>query len=886
MRKSTPDFKIHVDGSCMSDPNTEEHENEAGMSPERVSSNQTVVHHDSWGEADKEEGKSATEELVEEEKLAEKENRVQIEEAIEDEIDEEQAARERQIDRIEAQIHAAARAVVASIAQDHYIGPTDSELSMQTEESYEPEGTELTYDGTELTYDGTEGTYESDHEHHLKHEEEDTGPQQKRDMDQHEEGHLSLDHDAMDESGHEQHSEHEGDSSSQHDGDIDDDVFSHSDQSKRSSLNSIHELSPDDNQKILTSPVVGEEAASSNEDQAISRIPSGASYMHAPADSNPRTPSKVLNRPPFRTPSSVRAIQMSSPTPSIFSSPRSTKRPFPTVSRSGTPNSHNSPSKRTPTRFKPKEAPLVLLHVTVLPLQWPYSHLMSLPDFPEALQNVKESWRLLQEKLGDTVLERGILLPHPQDSYEVLEERLLEALELPVHPRALILKCGHYMGPSETPSSDEDAGGAGEYSWNSAQGRKTWCEICGRDVRIEENGNVPEGERRFRVKIYASNGLMRAGAWAAAWREMERVDVELEPFVEGALAVELEHLATISPSKIPPPHEVHEEEDDGFVDEEEIVIEHVHDHSHEVHEEPVHEEDEASRLKRLQNEERMREIYGPALDTPCPPTRPRPDPHRRTSSRSSGSGRGMINDDSLPDLLLAAFKVAIRDKRNVAIVILSLFILLLSLRPSNVVQRPSAVVMGSQMAPVVQVETTTVFREATVTETIPVAVTTSIMVPIESPTKDAEPIEDPCAGRVPVKEAESQVPVKEAERQVPVIEVPKAPVTQIPVQEVKIQAPVIEAPKVAETQIPVREVDSQVPVIEVQKAKIKPRQQILEPINNAPIPAQETIAPVTEAPLPIQEPEPEQKVIPPSPSPELPVVEVTPQQPIAINSEL
>lgn len=853
MRKSTPDFKIHVDGSCMSDPATQEHEKESGMSPERVPSAQTVVHHGSWGEADKEEGKSRVEELVKEEKLAEKKNGAQVEDCVEDDVDQEQAARERQIDRIEAQIQAAARAVVASIAQDHYIGPTDSELSLQTDESYEHEGTELKYDGTELTYDGTEGTFESDHEQHSEHEGEDAAPQQKHGIGEDEEGHSSVEQNAMGDSGHERYFEHEGDSSSQHDGDIDDDVFSHSDQSKRSSLNSIHELSSDDNQKILTSPVVGEEAASSNEAQAISRIPSGASYMHPPADSNPRTPSKVLNRPPFRTPSSVRAIQMSSPTPSIFSSPRSTKRPFPTVSRSGTPSLHNSPSKRTPTRFKSKEAPLVLLHVTVLPLQWPYSHLMSLPDFPEALQNVKESWRLLQEKLGDTVLERGILLPHPQDSYEVLEERLLEALELPVHPRALILKCGHYMGPSETHSSDEEVGEAGEYSWNTAQGRKTWCEICGRDVRIEENGDVA-GERRFRVKIYASNGLMRGGAWAAAWREMERVDVELEPFVEGALAVELEHLATISPSKIPP-HEVHEEEDDGFVDEEEIVIEQVHDHSHEVHEEPVHEEDEASRLKRLQNEERMREIYGPGLDTPCPPTRPRLDPHRHTSSRTSGSERGMVNDDSLPDLLLAAFKVAIRDKRNVAIVVLSLFILFRSLRPSNVVQRPSSVVMGSQMAPVVQVETTTVFTAATVTETIPVAVTTSIMGPIETPTKDVEPIEDPCVGRVPLEEVESQVPM---------IQVPKVIETQLPVKEDERRVPVIDVAEAVETQVPVQEVKSQVPVIEAQDAP----QKTIDPIDNTPLPI----------------PEPEQKVI--STSPELPVVEETLQQPIAVNSEL
>ncbi|KAN0106643.1 hypothetical protein V8E51_009519 [Hyaloscypha variabilis] len=833
MRKSSPDFKIHVDGSCMTDPADTEHDKENQMSPERVSSNQTVVHHDSWSEADTAEEKLAAEELVKEDEPAEKEVAPTVEEADDEAHDEEQAARERQIDRIEAQIQAAARAVVASIEQDHYGGPTDSELSMRTDESYEPEGTELTYDGTELTYDGTEVSYESDHEQHSEHSEHaenwtshhDATLDSENAQKSEDKGVIGTEHDATYESDHDQHVEHDGgDSSSQHDGDIDDDVFSHSDASKRSSLNSLHELSADDNIKLLTSPAVGEEAASSSENEPISRMPSGASFMHPPADSTPRTPSKILSRPPFRTPSSVRAIQMSSPTPSIFSSPRSTKRGFPTVSRIGTPNSHTSPSKRTPTRFKPKPAPLVLLHVTVLPLQWPYSHLMSVPDFPEALYGVKESWRLLQEKLGDTVLERGILLPHPQDSYEVLEERLLEALELPVHPRALILKCGHYMGPSETPSSDED--GAGDYSWNSEAGQRKWCDICGRDVRVEQVGDVAEGERRFRVKIYASNGLMRAGAWAAAWREMERVDVEIEPFVEGALAVELEHLATISPSKIPPVEE-HHEVDDGFVDEEE-VIEHVHDHEHEHHEQSIPEEDEISQLKRLQNEERMREIYGPGLDTPCPPRHP---PRPRPERHSSRAAVETVDSDSLPDLLLAAFKVAMRDRRNVAIVVLSLFILILSLRPSGVVEPRSAVVMES--LPVETIETTTVFREATVTEMVHVPastsivtaieIQTSIVAPIEMPTMAAEPIEavttmetqDPMVEipdpqPIPARETilptvEAFVPVQEIEQE-PIVSSSELPSVEafFPVQEIE-EKPILSSPDVQSVEVPLQD---------------------------------------------------------------------------------
>jgi hypothetical protein len=649
------------------------------MAPaERVVSDQTVVHHDSWNEeAPPQLEENAAHELgvetqgdrkVEEPKEEHHEGQHGDESSSED--DTEQDARERQIDRIEAQIQAAARAVVASIEQDHYGGHEDSILSTRTDESYEDESSQITHDegtkftygeGTELTYDGTETTYEP----HSEHEEE-AG----------------------------------GDSSSHHDGDIDDDdVFSrNSGHSARSSLNSVHDQSSADEvqEKELTSPTVGEEAIHSptapEEQETISRIPSSASYT--PRDATPVTPSKVISRPPFRTPSSVRALQMSSPTPSLFSSPRSSKRHLPTVSRIGTPTSFShSPSKnRTPTRFKAKkEYPLVLLHVTVLPLTWNYSHIISSPELSVSLQRVKENWRLLQEKLGDTVLERGILLPHPQDSYEMLEERLLEALELPVRPRARILKCGHYMGP-ETPSSDEEGKGYFEDGVKPEADRR-WCDICGRDVRLEGVDTAGrEGEKRFRIKIYASNGLMRAGAWAACWREMERVDVEIEPFVEGDLVLELEEFAAAA---VMSKEEVHEDEGDGFVDEE-VVPEAKHCHEmednakveeqmraqeeemarHLMEEEELRQRarDDESMRRKLQDEERMREIYGhEAPDEE--PTRPRLS--RRASSRP------ILDDDSLPDLLLKAFKVAMRDKKNVAIFVLSLIVLILALRPGS-----------------------------------------------------------------------------------------------------------------------------------------------------------------------------------------------------------
>jgi len=842
MGKSTPPklFKIHVDSSCLTDSTDLE------MPAERNISNETVVHHESWSAGSP--GKLSTEDHKEDEDEKKR--------AYEDDAETKQTNREQLDPRIEAQIQAAARRVVASLERDQYDGHEDSVLSMQTDESYEQEGTELTYDGTELTYDGTEltydgteGTYESENPHHSQH----------RDEEQLDDAHH-CEHDeeeAKYESDVENHShdqamtryepnfdqpEHDpaGDSSSHHDGDSSDDVFSrNSGHSARSSLNSIHELDENYTQKPLTSPTLGEEAASSHpESEAVSRIPSGTSYV--PQDElNLKTPSKVLNRPPFRTPSSVRAMQMSSPTPSLFSSPRSTKRHLPTVSRIGTPTSQYSPSKRTPTRFKKKELPLVLLHVTVLPLQWAYSHLMSSPDVPESLQGVKASWRFLHDKLGDTVLERGILLPHPQDSYEVLEERLLEALELPVRPRARILKCGHYMGPldSETPSSDEESGNVEYFRRGPGTDRK-WCDICGREVRLEDGGVMSKEGQRFRVKIYASNGLMRAGAWAAAWREMERVDVEIEPFVDVGLHAELEHLAATA--TIIQEMEPAQEHNDGFVDEE--VNEHVHeeaarDEQRAIEEEEQRRAEEEIRMKmeeeemsrklaeeeemqrkmeedmrrKLMEEERIREIYG---HTPqAPPVMEDPRSTSRMSRRSSS--RHGIDEDSLAELLLAAFKVAMRDKRNIVICLLSALVLLLALKPREVVQNLPPVIMKDTVA---LPEVVTSFAGDPVV-TLEQQITSSVEMLREMPSRVAEV-------------------AKEVEPEVPVVETPAIKEDEPMIEEVKPEPPVVET---AETKEDKPVVEREQPNVDRPVVEIKDE----EPIDEAEIsqPAQKVVIP-------------------------------------------
>lgn len=831
------------------------------MPAERNISNETVVHHESWSKESP--GKLTSEEHKEEDE--EKDG------AHEDDAESRQRHREQLDPRIEAQIQAAARRVVASLERDQYDGHEESVLSMQTDESYEQEGTELTYDGTELTYDGTEltcseteGTYESDNDHHSHRDGKDEADNEHHSEHEAEEAKYESD---IESHSHDQamtryepnldQPEHDpaGDSSSHHDGDISDDVFSrNSGHSARSSLNSIHELDENFTQKALTSPTLGEEAASSHpESGAVSRIPSVTSY--APQDeSNLKTPSKVLNRPPFRTPSSVRAMQMSSPTPSLFSSPRSAKRHLSTVSRIGTPTSQYSPSKRTPTRFKKKELPLVLLHVTVLPLQWAYSHLMSSPDVPESLQGVRASWRFLHDKLGDTVLERGILLPHPQDSYEALEERLLEALELPVRPRARILKCGHYMGPldSETPSSDEESGNIEYFRRESSTDRK-WCDICGREVRLEDGGVMSKEGERFRVKIYASNGLMRAGAWAAAWREMERVDVEIEPFIEVGLHAELEHLATTA--TILQDMEPERDHDDGFVDE--GVVEHVHDGAAHDEQRAIEEEEQRRveaemRIKmeeeemnrklaeeeemhrrmmeedvrrKLMEEERMREIYG------HPPQTPVMEEPRSTSrmARRSSSKHG-IDEDSLIELLLAAFKVAMRDKRNIFICVLSALVLLLALKPREVVQNLPPVIMKDTVA--LPEVVTSVAGDPVVT--VEQLITSSVQMVAEMPSKAAEVI-------------------KEVETQLPAVDAPEIKEDE-PMMEVKLESPVVETPETKEEELVVQTVQlkEDLPVIEVEDEEATDEVEIPEPAQKVLAPSSEPATEEVPAEAPVE----------------------------------
>ncbi|MCJ1285249.1 hypothetical protein MMC26_004589 [Xylographa opegraphella] len=265
---------------------------------------------------------------------------------------------------------------------------------------------------------------------------------------------------------------------------------------------------------------------------ASSRVPSYNAAAQRPP--SPYTPLKTIF--PFRHPSSVRAVQLET-TPPPFVINRSGHRQqelqaqdsrFSTPTRNSTPRSSHSvrsPSRMSGVRKEKvrKEHPLVLLHVTVLPFGLPYSREVMEAVLPG---EILEGWKLLGEKITATVQERGILIPHPREDYDLLEERLLESLELKV-PR--ILKCGHFHLEEGEVEEDDD----------ESETDEDICEDCGRRIRDGRMGSGT-GTKRWDVKVYAANGLMRAGAWGAAWREMERVDVEVQPWIEDGLRRQLE----------------------------------------------------------------------------------------------------------------------------------------------------------------------------------------------------------------------------------------------------------------------------------------------------------------------------------------------------------
>ncbi|MCJ1308727.1 hypothetical protein MMC25_002381 [Agyrium rufum] len=511
--------------------------------------------------------------------------------------------------------------------------------------------------------------------------------------------------------------------------------------STHSSPRTSHASSLSDNEEISLLPLDSREP--SCPPPLVSTYVSSSPYATLKS-----TTSGVKNkRLPFRNPSSVRAIQLettpppfhlSSPTASIdhyagvTSPPGKHKQRNPSkvsnISRNSTPFSNYSNTSRntSPSKLSPrkraaaaaaaaaaqrKENPLVLLHVTVLPLAHRYTQAVMDSVLPPHLL---DNWKVLREKVTDTVLERGVLIGHPQEEYEVLEERLLESLELRV-PR--ILTCGHFHRRPVTSrkgsQADWDAGtpddeweegeevvrrgstGITEVDEESRRDLanlreeacdEDMCHDCHRRMRDGRFGTSGEGSRRWDVKVYAANGLMRAGAWSAAWREMERVDVEIQPWIGEEWRRQLE----LKSQEIE--HHV------GLPMNEEALIR-THSSIPAVRDGFEYGDHHGATQSAMSSpgpkmdDARLREIYGDDIpvrstleDMQIDPVQvePRLRSKKRSSRRVISSSKYHGKEEiPLWILLKNVIFVAAQDRRNIGLAVLSLLVVFLAIRPSE-----------------------------------------------------------------------------------------------------------------------------------------------------------------------------------------------------------
>lgn len=200
-----------------------------------------------------------------------------------------------------------------------------------------------------------------------------------------------------------------------------------------------------------------------------------------------------------------------------------------------------------------------------------------------------------------------------------------------------ILKCGHfYLSPEE----EADIAADSENDEPEDADDLDICLDCGRRIRDGKYGSVGIGSKRWDIKLFAANGLMRAGAWSAAWREMERVDVEILPWMEEDMKRELE---------------LRKEEDEKARAETK--------------------EDGVGGL----DDERLREIYGGEaqafVDGRIDETAATAEMAAR-ARREEGDGREEV---PLWDLFCNYVHHAAQDRRNIAIIILSFLVLVLSM---------------------------------------------------------------------------------------------------------------------------------------------------------------------------------------------------------------
>lgn len=408
----------------------------------------------------------------------------------------------------------------------------------------------------------------------------------------------------------------------------------------------------------------------------------------------PQSPEEDIQRirgSPFRHPSSVRAMQMRDDDDFSLAHRRRDSQMTGRMSNfSGRSSNTSSPSKRrvrgsqsSPTKQSKlkKEYPLVLLHCTLLPptVSVPGVSVHNATSLADVLpEDYWRRWKLLNDRVsGSEIQTRGVLIPHPKGDYDLLEERLLESLELS-QPR---IRSGHYVGDGE-----EEAERSETDEEDTEQGSP--CPDCGRKVISDLNR-----DRKWEIKVYAANGLMRAGAWSAAWSEMEKIDVEVGVWlpehvrrdVEAALQ-EQEHMSAAA---------------------------------------GPNETSEADKL-----DDREREIYGASgkftqddIDGLNDRDRGADSwPHRADTRQAWANETKLQSQEPVTEKVVVYLRAILDDKKNAAIVFLGVLVLWLAL----LVGPGSQTTAPSHTSPVVSPETVISTSTFTTTTTVDLPLSTAV----------------------------------------------------------------------------------------------------------------------------------------------------------------
>ncbi|KAL9107749.1 MAG: hypothetical protein Q9227_007371 [Pyrenula ochraceoflavens] len=469
---------------------------------------------------------------------------------------------------------------------------------------------------------------------------------------------------------------------------------------------------------------------------SISSLPASVAVSAIAQSQNERTPTKSPNSngrssgvsnnlrspkrrvynehdSPFRHPSSVCAMQMrDEDEESILKRRRESALTGRLSNFSARTSTSLSPSKRhsrsvRSSSQKPKlkqEYPLVLLHCTLLP---PTLQMQTKVTDPMLLQEIlpqeyRWRWKLLNDRIlqNGEISSRGVLIPHPRNDYDLLEERLLESLEL-AQPR---LRGGHFLGTEsrdgtpikEKPSCEEIRGGPK-------------CPDCGTHLPLDNES------RKWEVKVYAANGLMRAGAWSAAWNEMEKVDVEVGLWLPENVRQQIEdtlrelNLDSDGVEDCQPPQ--------PDIDRDARTREIYGDATNHVHGGDAQDDPLLGSMSRHAHRSPQREGSFMAHSNHTQHSPPYP-------SEKDSWQQASVSDPDMPTLLLNSIRVLARDRRNVTILFLSILVLFFAMvrpsppTPSSLPLQPTVIPVVTSLSPSLMQTSTTDVSGATSVPTV------------------------------------------------------------------------------------------------------------------------------------------------------------------------